>query len=94
MNSRQSNQAMKQSTTVLKDSAQNSAMSEGWHVISKKTKKSTAEPKSAIATIDRFEENLSDVCTSGVVNYDSLSNESKQALKAEPVVDYFDFTVN
>jgi len=50
--------------------------------------------KSAIGTIDKFEDNLEELCASGLINYASLTNESKEALKSEPVVDYFDFTIN
>ncbi|KAL4221983.1 Transcriptional repressor NF-X1 [Mactra antiquata] len=92
---RQTNIASKQSTSLLSD--RDSTSPEGWQVIGKKTKKSggmNTTQKSAIATIDKFESDISNVCTSGTINYDSLSKASKDALKSEPVVDYFDFTVN
>lgn len=88
------NLASKQSTLLLGE-REKSSSPEGWHVMGKKTKKSTnPTTKSAISTIDKFESNLADICATGTINYDSLSSESKEALKSEPVVDYFDFTVN
>lgn len=93
---RMTNLASKQSTAVLGDkSSPTSSTLDGWQVMSKKTKKSNpTAPKSAIGTIDKFESNLADICSTGTINYEQLSKESKQALKSEPVVDYFDFTVN
>jgi hypothetical protein len=92
------NLATKQSTSVLGGEPSSSSTPEGWQVIGKKTKKtsssSSSTSKSAISTIDKFESDLEDICSTGTINYDSLSKESKQALKSEPVVDYFDFTVN
>jgi len=88
------NLSSKQSTLLLGERDKSSSP-EGWQVMSKKTKKA-ANPtnKSAIGTIDKFEPNLADICATGTINYDSLTSESKEALKGEPVVDYFDFTVN
>ncbi|XP_060590156.1 transcriptional repressor NF-X1-like isoform X2 [Ruditapes philippinarum] len=96
---RMTNLATKQSTSVLGgEPSSSSSTPEGWQVIGKKTKKtssnSASTSKSAISTIDKFESDLEDICSTGTINYDSLSKESKQALKSEPVVDYFDFTVN
>lgn len=91
------NLATKQSTSVLGGETSSSTTPEGWQVIGKKTKKpgsSSSLSKSAISTIDKFEPDLADICATGTINYDSLTKESKQALKSEPVVDYFDFTVN
>lgn len=89
--------ASKQSTLLTgeREKSASPTRADGWQVIGKKTKKATtAAPKSAISTIDKFEPNLADICASGTINYESLSTESKEALKSEPVVDYFDFTVN
>lgn len=91
------NLASKQSTLLTGEREKSSSptLAEGWQVIGKKTKKATnPTSKSAIGTIDKFESNLADICASGTINYDSLSEQSKEALKSEPVVDYFDFTVN
>lgn len=97
---RLTNQAAKQSTNIVGDTGSGRGATplgaEGWQIIGKKTSKKSSSgtaQKSAIATIDKFETNLETICTSGMINYSSLSSESKEALKAEPVVDYFDFTV-
>ncbi|XP_052246332.1 transcriptional repressor NF-X1-like isoform X2 [Dreissena polymorpha] len=90
------NMAAKQSTLLPGERDTASKLPEGWQVIGKKTKKiSTASTaKSGIGTIDKFESNLADICSTGTIDYALLSNASKEALKSEPVVDYFDFTVN
>ncbi|XP_052798310.1 transcriptional repressor NF-X1-like isoform X2 [Mya arenaria] len=93
---RQTNLASKQSTLLLGERESSPTLAEGWKIIGKKTRKpgTQATPKSAIGTIDKFESNLAEICSAGAINYESLSFQSKEALKSEPVVDYFDFTVN
>ena len=73
--------AAKQSTSLIgntSDPAPNA-----WHTVGKKSKSTKA---STTSRLDRFDLGLDKP------DYTKLSKETKDALKAEPVVDYFDFT--
>ena len=75
--------AAKQSTSLIGSTAE--VAPNAWHTVGKKSSKSTTKP-STTSRMDKFD------LGSDKPDYTKLSKETKDALKTEPVVDYFDFT--
>lgn len=79
---RQNNMAAKQSTSLLSDTSD--PPPNAWHTVGKKSKSAKTTTTSRL---EKF-----DLGSVGKLDYTKLSTETKDALKSEPVVDYFDFT--
>ena len=76
--------AAKQSTSLLGETTD--PPPNAWHTVGKKSKSMKATTTSRLEAFD--------LGNSGKPDYTKLSKETKDALKSEPVVDYFDFSFN
>ncbi|KAK3604749.1 hypothetical protein CHS0354_017856 [Potamilus streckersoni] len=91
---RQTAQAAKLSTKVLGEG-------EGWKMVGKKSRKPSERAHSASSAIDYFDfsnksspTKASSTKPDAEISYSNPSQDSRNALKSEKVVDYFDFTSN
>lgn len=80
---RQHNMAAKQSTSLLGNTTDPAL--NAWHTVGKKSKSTKPTTTSRLDKFDMGSDKL---------DYTKLSKETKDALKSEPVVDYFDFSFN
>ena len=75
--------AAKQSTSLLGNTTDPAL--NAWHTVGKKSKSTKPTTTSRLDKFDMGSDKL---------DYTKLSKETKDALKSEPVVDYFDFSFN